>query len=741
MLRTSYSSTITWSLTLLLVFSGCENKDQQPKIKSPDEVPSTVDLKKTTEKNSVALKHLPLQTEVDVRKKIEQSRFQLSQRDFEAAFEEINFALESAKHDDFAEALGLRALIYFGRENIPAAVADLNLAIIASTGKLQAKHISMRGTFLIEASTTDENPFLLLMALSDHRKSAVVNKKVEENLIQKVKQLTVMDLVNAFRTIDDTALEEAGTKADSSTTPRISEGFQFLLNEEFQEAEKAFTEELQLNPGEEMASVGRAVAISCSSKGYRMILDDLKQAIKSNPELTVADDLLLYHRFLPQDEPVPLPDTKQQRQKKIQSLALEHGFPPDAAEKLGVHIDLVLSKWGVLTKHQRIGQIFAGIAHQAPHHDGKMLMPMLVELTNSEPRMRVRQRLNFIIGKLAEIGLSDPRDKPQYSEVSTAELLELTKTMRWNRNPRELQAIGKEIRKRSQAEVNLVVTAWEQNAIEMNPTFPNGPTLFRHLTLEQVVAELGPASVTPLIAMLKNPQTAHVRHAVVEILKRHRDPRCIEPLRAAIADGLGSEDFREQAVVLLESFKETVPDPAIDPNVLGTIQKIVVSDPYAHNFLDFRRYEEGLIDVGEPVVKPLTQEILSMLVPTKEIGIRLHDIGGSPARVLAGIGKQKSARRIILEAIDSMLQMLQSKNDKIALETKWYIVCVLAELTDTIQQQPHPLRSELGQREQFLSQSMRQIQNRSAQGDAVYRQISSLQKIWKTWKPSDDPFK
>lgn len=730
-----------WTLSCLLNLAGCGQNEVQITHEPQDAVPSLTDSRNVQATQSLELFPQAEMTDLEVRKKIEQSQLLLGQRDFEGAFEEINVALNSARNNDFAEALGLRSLIYFGRDDVPAAVSDLNLAILVCDESLRARFISMRGTFLTAASTFDENPFLLLLARTDHRKSPVVNHSIAQNLTAAIKAMTVDELADSFSIINKTALEENDVEEGLPLNSNVRTGFQNLLNEEFQLAHKNFTEELSLHPGDVMALVGRAVATSCSSKDYRSIHEDLRQAVEFETDLTVADDLLLYHQFLPTTQPRPLPPSQNHRQKAIQSLAQEHGFPLSAAETLGVHIESVTSKWGTLNKQQRVGQIFAGIAHQDLSQDGKLLMPLLVELREAEPRLRVRQRLSFIISEIAAIGVRDPRAVPDYASFSTPELLELTKALRWDRNLNELQAIGKVIGKRSQDEINSAVKAWEANALELNPALSSGPALHRHLTLEQVVVELGPATVIPLNTMLMNPEVAHVRRAIVDILKVHGDRKSIEPLKAAIADGLGSDDFREQAAVLLGSLKESVPALPIDPNVIRTIKKIVVSDPYAHNYLDFRGYEEGLIAAGESVVDPLTQGILSMLVQTKDIGIRVHDIGGTPARILLELGKQDAARRKVLESIDSMLDALQSGNDKVALETKWYVVCVLAEMSDSLQKHPHPLRPDLGQRADVLSLSVSHLGARTAQTDSVYRHIQMLKTVWETWKPTDDPFR
>src|SRR5690606_11546563 len=119
----------------------------------------------------------------------------------------------------------------------------------------------------------------------------------------------------------------------------------------------------------------------------------------------------------------------------------------------------------------------------------------------------------------------------------------------------------------------------------------------------------------------------------------------------------------------------------VDPKILQIIKKIVVSNPHGQNYLDFRAYEEGLVEAGVSVVAPLTQEILAMQVPAGEVGSRLNDIGGTPARVLLGIGERPEIQKHVEESIHLMLTALKSENDQVALETKWYLICVLAEMT------------------------------------------------------------
>src|SRR5690606_19821435 len=118
---------------------------------------------------------------------------------------------------------------------------------------------------------------------------------------------------------------------------------------------------------------------------------------------------LLYHRTPPPGRPKTLPRTRKQRQQAFESLALEHGFSQSSAAGLSTDIDFLMADWGAASSQQRAARVFAGMASHDQSPEGKMLMPLLIELAEAESRMRVRQRLEFIISELSEIGLQDPR--------------------------------------------------------------------------------------------------------------------------------------------------------------------------------------------------------------------------------------------------------------------------------------------------------------------------------------------
>lgn len=687
----------------------------------------------------------------EVRAQIQQSHLLIRTGQVEEAHAKLNQLIQSPDIgiEELASAHGIRALVFLKRRDLGAAVADLNLAILLSKGKQQESLQSLRGAILGAAWQSDENVFLLIMSLADHRRSPEVNPRLFQSIVSAEESLTVADLNAAFVPAVPKAVQPQSTtppakQNDQVQNDQVKAGFQKLLAQQYEAAAEELTGVLEQHPENTRALVGRAVAVACAAGDLQQVKADLQQALSLAPDLTVADDLLHYLQFALPNDAVPLPPSQEKQLAALTELARQCGFPDEKAEKAAHEIDFIKNQWGTASPQQREVHVFAGLAHLDPSPELKQVMLLLVELADQEERMRIRQRYELVISQLKQIGLNDPRSSSRYADLSTTELLETVKSLRWDRSPRELKAIGRVLRRRPQQDIDRVVAAWGENARKMNPTLAMGPPLHQHLTLMQVVSELGPNSVPALIRLLQAPEIAHIRESIVALLSVHEDRRCIEPLKQALQDGHGKASFRRRAELLLKSFQVPVPASPVDPLVLKTINQIVVSDPHQANYLEFSRYEQGLVEAGEAVVAPLTDKIQSMLVPADQVGVRLHDIGGTPARVLLGIASDKSGRKRVEASLDAFLDSLASDNDQVALETKWYILCVLSELTDSLQKnryRSHALRKSLSSRSAALGQSVKHLGPVSPQSLAVKTRIQNMLKDWQSWQTVPDPLK
>ncbi len=739
----------------ILLFAGCG----EPETSAPETPASAVNqqatanealtpssqriLKKTNSQPVVPHANL---SEKEVSEQIEQSHHQLSIGKVPEAHAQLNQLIQTPDLgiEELASAHGVRALVFLKRRNLISAVADLNLAILLSKGEQRISLQNLRGAILGTAWQSDENVFLLILSLADYRRSPGVNQRQFKPIVAAGESLTVADLNDAFILPGHSSLISQPGKTSLIQNDEVKVGFQKLLDHQYKASAEELTSVLEQHPDNTRALVGRAVAISSMAGDLKQVNADLKQALSLDPDLTIADDLLHYQQFAVPNAPVPLPLSREQQLDALAELARQCGFPDERAEKAANEIDFIRNNWGTASRQQREIHVFAGLAHLDPSPDLKQVMLLLVELSDHEERLRIRQRYELVISQLKQIGLIDPRSSSNYSDLSTTELLEKIKSLRWDRSSQELKAIGRVLRKRPQEDIDRVVAAWGENARQLNPALTMGPSLHQHLTLMQVMHELGSNSVPPLIRLLQDPGIAHIRESIVSVLSVREDRRCIEPLKKALQDGYGKASFRRRAELLLKSFQVPVPDSKVDPLVMKAINQIVVSDPYQANYIDFQRNEETLVEAGNVVVKPLTDKILSMLVPTDQVGIRLHDIGGTPARVLLGIASEEAGRKQVEDAIDAFLGSLSSENDKVALETKWYILCVLSELTDSLQKnryRSHALRNSLSSRVAVLKQSVKHLGPVTPQSLAIEKRVNNMHKDWQTWKTSQDPFK
>ena len=682
----------------------------------------------------------------EVREKIEQSHLQLRMGKVQEAHDQLNQLIQSPDIgiEELARAHGVRAFVFLKRRDLISAVADLNLAILLSKGEQRKSLQNLRGAILGTAWQSDENVFLLILSLADYRRSPGVNQRLFKPIVAAGESLTVADLYDAFVLPGHSSLKSQPGKTSLIQNDEVKVGFQKLLDHQYKAAAEELTSVLEQHPDNTRALVGRAVAICSMAGDLKQVKADLKQALSLDPDLTIADDLLLYQQFAVPNAPVPLPLSREQQLDALAELARQYGFTKEKAEKAAYEIDFIRNKWGTATQQQREIHVFAGLAHLDPSPELKQVMLLLVDLSDHEERMRIRQRYDLVISQLKQIGLNDPRSSSNYSDLSTTELLEKIKFLRWDRSPQELKAIGRVLCKRPQEDIDRVVAAWGENARKLNPALAMGPSLHQHLTLMQIIQELGPNSVPALIRLLQDPEIAHIRESIVAVLSLREDRRCIEPLKKAMQDGYGKASFRRRAELLLKSFQVPLPDSKVDPLVMKAINQIVVSDPYQANYVDFQRYEETLVEAGDSVVKPLTDKILSMLVPADQVGIRLHDIGGTPARVLLEIASEEAGRKRVEQAIESFLDSLSSENDKVALETKWYILCVLSELTESLQKsryRSHALRYSLSSRSAALKQSVKNLGPVSPQILVIEKRMNNMQKDWESWKTVQDPFK